>query len=221
MNFFKKHLEKNCKRRDRKGTEAALLIAASKLFALKGYENTRTLEIAKEAGVNEALIGRYFGGKEGLLTAVLLDSSHSESVLCGDENAIQKDAISPCENGCSLMEGLKRFFKTGKEAMKEKESFIRISHSRAFIDEKMSEMVRAKIIEQRLPVMEANLRTYFKNSKLKKDEVTALAMIIASNNFTLNFMGRIIYKMEDEKVDLAISVLAKALNEYIEKRSEA
>lgn len=42
---------------------------------LLGYERTTTRDIAADAGVNIALIGRYFGGKRGLYHAVLESSA--------------------------------------------------------------------------------------------------------------------------------------------------
>lgn len=45
--------------------------SALALFAGKGYENTSTQLIAKEAGVSEALIFKHFGNKEKLLAFVI------------------------------------------------------------------------------------------------------------------------------------------------------
>lgn len=57
--------------RDRRATEGALVRAASALFAQLGYDRATTKAVADAAGYSEALIQRYFGGKEGLLLAVL------------------------------------------------------------------------------------------------------------------------------------------------------
>lgn len=48
----------------------AVLNAAAKLFAMKGYNRTSSLEVAKEAGVAEGTIFRYFKTKEMLLAEV-------------------------------------------------------------------------------------------------------------------------------------------------------
>jgi AcrR family transcriptional regulator len=45
---------------------------AIKMFAEKGYANTSTSEIAKEAGVAEGTIFRHYGTKDNLLLAVIL-----------------------------------------------------------------------------------------------------------------------------------------------------
>ncbi|HEV2364682.1 MAG TPA: TetR family transcriptional regulator [Caulobacteraceae bacterium] len=59
------------RRRDAEATRAAILAAAKRQFANFGYDGAALREIAAEAGVDVALIGRYFGGKEGLFTEAL------------------------------------------------------------------------------------------------------------------------------------------------------
>ena len=80
------------KKRDRAASERALIKAATVLFAAKGFDGTRTLEIAKKAKVNEALITRYFGGKEGLLVAVLEESESKKNASGIDVKAIATDS---------------------------------------------------------------------------------------------------------------------------------
>ncbi|MBD0711640.1 TetR family transcriptional regulator [Streptomyces sp. CBMA291] len=48
-----------------------MLDAARDLFAERGYEAATVRDIAERAGVNQALIFRYFGSKQGLLTKVV------------------------------------------------------------------------------------------------------------------------------------------------------
>jgi AcrR family transcriptional regulator len=57
--------------RDAQATRLALLKAAQRRFAVMGYDRTTTRDVAEDAGVNPALINRYFGGKDGLFEAVL------------------------------------------------------------------------------------------------------------------------------------------------------
>jgi AcrR family transcriptional regulator len=49
-----------------------ILMAAKRLFAYNGYENTSTVAIAREAGTSESQLMKHFGSKRGLL-AVILD----------------------------------------------------------------------------------------------------------------------------------------------------
>jgi AcrR family transcriptional regulator len=56
--------------RDASATREALLCAARTLFAERGYDRTTLRQVADGAGVDAALVARYFGGKEGLYLAV-------------------------------------------------------------------------------------------------------------------------------------------------------
>lgn len=62
------------RKRDAAATRAALLEAAKAQFARAGYEGATLRDIAAAAGADVALVGRYFGGKEGLFTEALKDS---------------------------------------------------------------------------------------------------------------------------------------------------
>ncbi|MEU7182611.1 TetR/AcrR family transcriptional regulator [Streptomyces celluloflavus] len=59
------------RRRDAQGTRLLLLKAASDLFAERGYERATVRDIAARAGVNQALLFRYFGSKKALLGEVM------------------------------------------------------------------------------------------------------------------------------------------------------
>ncbi|MBX6388749.1 MAG: TetR family transcriptional regulator [Frankia sp.] len=59
------------RRRDAERSRAALLDAAAELFAERGYAGTALRAVGQRAGVDAALIARYFGGKDGLYRAVL------------------------------------------------------------------------------------------------------------------------------------------------------
>ncbi len=48
-----------------------ILMAAKRLFAFNGYENTSTVAIAREAGTSESQLMKHFGSKRGLLGVIL------------------------------------------------------------------------------------------------------------------------------------------------------
>jgi len=60
------------KKRDAIATRAAILSAARDRFLRESYASVGLRDIAGDAGVDVALISRYFGGKEGLFRDVLL-----------------------------------------------------------------------------------------------------------------------------------------------------
>lgn len=57
--------------RNAAATRQAMLAAARRHFARESYENVGLREIAAEAGVDPALVARYFGGKEQLFKEAL------------------------------------------------------------------------------------------------------------------------------------------------------
>ncbi|GAA1330038.1 TetR/AcrR family transcriptional regulator [Pseudonocardia xinjiangensis] len=57
------------RRRDRAATHAALLEAAQRRFASEGYDAVSVRDVAADAGVDAALVFRYFGSKAGLFRA--------------------------------------------------------------------------------------------------------------------------------------------------------
>src|SRR5690349_11873420 len=54
------------RRRDRAATRAALLAAARRRFAAHGIDGASVRDVAADAGVDPALIFRYFGSKQAL-----------------------------------------------------------------------------------------------------------------------------------------------------------
>lgn len=53
-------------------TKAALMAAARNLFWARGFSNVSVRDVAAAAGVDVALISRYFGSKQGLFEATLM-----------------------------------------------------------------------------------------------------------------------------------------------------
>ncbi|GAA0480766.1 TetR family transcriptional regulator [Paractinoplanes deccanensis] len=79
------------RRRDATRTRQLLLDVAKRRFARDGYSATTVRDIADEAGVNVALISRYFTSKEGLFEACL---SSAVSELRRDSGEIDIDDVA-------------------------------------------------------------------------------------------------------------------------------
>ena len=69
---------------DRAATRAKLLAAARRQLSAAGYGEVGVRDIAGEAGVNAALVNRYFGSKRALFTEVVGDQFAVSSLLVGD-----------------------------------------------------------------------------------------------------------------------------------------
>jgi len=83
-------------------TKAAILVAARAEFAARGFEGARVDAIAGLAGANKRLLYHYFGNKEELYRAVLLDAY--QEIRTG-ERALSLDQFGPVD----AMDRLVRF----------------------------------------------------------------------------------------------------------------
>jgi len=71
------------RQRDASRTTHALLAAAQELFGQQGYERTTLREIGELAGVDAALIARYFGNKASIYIAALEAEEHTDPNTTG------------------------------------------------------------------------------------------------------------------------------------------
>jgi AcrR family transcriptional regulator len=74
--------------RDAAGSKQALLLAAQSLFGQRGFESTTIREIGDLAGVDAALIARYFGSKADLYIAAVVAEGQ------GDEPDQEFDSLA-------------------------------------------------------------------------------------------------------------------------------
>jgi TetR/AcrR family transcriptional regulator, regulator of cefoperazone and chloramphenicol sensitivity len=88
-------------------TRAALIAAATEVFARSGFEAVGTREIASAAGVHPALIGYHFGGKEGLYLAVFEHIASTMEQRVGPALAgIEAALAEPAEPAAASARGL-------------------------------------------------------------------------------------------------------------------
>jgi AcrR family transcriptional regulator len=72
------------RRRDAAATRSAIFEAATRRFASQGYQCAGVREIAADAGVDAAMVNRYFGSKEGLFTEVVERALDIRYLVGGD-----------------------------------------------------------------------------------------------------------------------------------------
>lgn len=91
--------------RNAAATRAALLEAARARFASLGYDATSLRDVAAAAGVDAALVSRYFGSKDDLFAEVLASLDDDGAWLKGDrESFAGRIAAQMVETDCE--EGL-------------------------------------------------------------------------------------------------------------------
>ncbi len=70
--------------------QASLISAATSLFAANGFTGTTTKQIAKAAGVSEALLFKHFPTKQALYTAILAEKTQYSELREAVEEATKK-----------------------------------------------------------------------------------------------------------------------------------
>lgn len=177
--------------RDKEATKQALLEAAIEVFAEMGYDAATTREIAKRAGISEALIQRYFESKAGLLVAVITGfATHSEG---------ENFATLPYPD--QLKDELLQIILQSCNEHKENANFVRVAVSRAIIDPAVGKQVGANVHEKKIPMLVARLMHYQKIGVISKDQdLTALAFALSALSFTLGFMGPEVFGFDRNRI---------------------
>jgi AcrR family transcriptional regulator len=83
--------------RDSAATRRALLLAAQELFAAVGYDATTVRAVADRAGVNQALLFRYFGNKRGLFQQAV--QSEVLATLAGPQEDLLERSLAAMLSG--------------------------------------------------------------------------------------------------------------------------
>lgn len=127
---------------DRLDTKNKILAIAEGLFADLGFDATSTRLIAKEAGVNIAMLHYYFGGKEGLYVAIL--EKHFT------ENRLRLQNIN--NDNISSFEKLEVFIDSYVDNMKRTRSIQRLMYI------EMSLSLRSKLNDHIIELLSKNLQ---------------------------------------------------------------
>lgn len=176
------------RRRDKAATKRALLAAAVEVFARQGYDGATTKAVAAAAGVNEGLIQRYFGGKAGLLQAVV--------------NGICDERLADCRLaplGDCLKTEIAAFLHHEVANAAANRDFMRVLLSRALVDAALAATLKAQYKESRIPRLVERLRHFKEEGRLDSSvDLQALATTIVTFAFGLGFMQQVVLA-EDPK----------------------
>ncbi|MGA8153626.1 MAG: helix-turn-helix domain-containing protein [Terriglobales bacterium] len=189
------------RKRDRVAKQEALLRAALRLFATKGYESTTTREIAASAGCAEGLIHRYFQGKAGLLAA-LVEYRISKEV--GEMSHGVQPARSPQQEFLQLVDW-------EVERMWENRDFLRVFIPRAIVDPDLAAMMNHAVISVRAKAIRERLKQYPVWQKLPAGELEALAQSVGMLGLVFGFLRPLVLGHERVRAKEMAAVLAKVL----------
>jgi len=178
--------------KDAEATQARLLIAARSQFSILGYERTTMRGIAAEAGVNVALINRYFGSKEELFAhAVAID--------------LRLPNLSDMERSTIGMLLVEHFFRRWEG--RESDDLLRVLIRTASTNEIAADKIRGILKDQILPmVIEVSGHT---NARQR-------ATLIATQILGLAYCRHVL-QLGDDYLDpkVAVSTVGTTLQRYL------
>jgi TetR/AcrR family transcriptional regulator, regulator of cefoperazone and chloramphenicol sensitivity len=165
------------KKRNRAAREDALIAAASKLFASRGYEIATTRDIAAAAGCAEGLIHRYFGGKEGLLLALIKRQVSQEVV-----------DLQTLPLASTMADEVVQLVEWEVEHTWHDREFFKVVIPRALLDPALGHLIDGIGPTQRARAITERLRNFTQCRALPAQEVEALAHFISITSFMFGFM---------------------------------
>ncbi len=171
------------RRRDKEATKQALLSAAGAVFAERGYDAATTREVAQQAGVNEQLIQRYFGGKEGLLLTLIRQFGEAEQRACGE----QPPAASVEAEILGFL--THRLEHTGAAC-----NVSKVALARALCDRSMAEEIRRQFTSTRVPLLRRRLEALRARGLIDgAADLDSAATALSSLSFGLAFVDQLVF----------------------------
>ncbi|MCD6489591.1 MAG: TetR/AcrR family transcriptional regulator [Thermodesulfobacterium sp.] len=182
-------------------TKQRILEAALKLFSQKGYLGTTTKEIAREAGIAEVTLFRYFSSKELLFAEVI----NTYSFLPALKEILGKIKEKPCEKGLKII--AHEFLKM----LESKKDLIKIMHSEMQRYPEKIKKIHEAIIENTITV----LSEYFKTLQ-KKKILREINTVFVARAFLGMFFSYFYGKEIKECLNLKKENLEEVINAYID-----
>jgi TetR/AcrR family transcriptional regulator, regulator of cefoperazone and chloramphenicol sensitivity len=198
------------RRRDRRATTAALRQAAMRVFAARGYDAATTREVAETAGVSEQLIQRYFGGKAGLLLAIMQ--------LYAERDREGAFGVPPA--GDTVQQEISNFLYFHLERERQAADFARVAIYRSIVDAPVAAEVARMFVDSREPFILARLQSLASRGLVRADiDLSAAAHMISTLSFALAFTDQIVFGRSLETLHQTIETTAQVLAQGLTTRT--
>jgi AcrR family transcriptional regulator len=187
------------RRRDKEATKRALLAAGVQVFAERGYDAATTREVAQAAGVNEQLIQRYFGGKGGLLLAIIERFGEEERRCCA--------MPPPCDG---VEAEIKGFLDFHLERACEVGDVSKIALHRSLCDPAVAREIGRQFGETRVPLLRQRLEVLRGRGLIGQGaDLEAAATALSSLSFGLAFVDQLVFGADCERLRRVTRHVAK------------
>jgi len=175
--------------RDKDARMRAMIDSAVTLFADEGYSSVSTRRIAEAAGCSETLLFRYFGGKHGLLRAIL------QNMSSGNE------APGPVPDDYQdLADFLEAYLLTMFGHMKQQSARLKVITSAIIGDAELSSEFEA-MHDAEVARLESSLRRYQQRGQIAPDiDLTSTAATIEQAGYSVGLFMQNVYGKSDKEI---------------------
>lgn len=177
------------KKRDRCVTEERLIRAGTEVFSTFGFDAATTKMISQKSNVNESLIMRYFGGKEGLLLEIIkrfFDEHHTTPLPYPPQESLEAELIKYTHHVVSKSH--------------ENRAIFRIMLLRASVDAKLRKSVQSFIAPDGDPALEERLKDLRTKGKIPAHVPNLILHMVTFEKLSAIFISEIMFEAEKQKV---------------------
>lgn len=172
---------------DKAGRQAALLDAATEEFAAHGYDAATTRGVAVRAGCSEGLIHRYFGGKRGLLLAVLERRAA----------ALEATYVAEFPRTGDLEGDIRQLFALNLRTSWESREAMRVNVAQAAIDREVGLQIATLFNDVRVRMIRERLAEHAAAGRIAPGaDLEAAAQGISAAGFSMGFFGQVVFEMD-------------------------
>jgi AcrR family transcriptional regulator len=190
--------------------QRCLIDAATQIFAEKGYDVATTREVAERAECSEGLIHRYFGGKSGLLMAIL--ERKADSAMDTSAEVMPEQADLAAEIHQMLMWPVQAYW--------DERDFMRVCVARSVVDADVGRLIGDRLNGSRVRFFAGRLRTHQRAGRIRADvDVDAVALALSGLSFSAGFFVQVVFEMNRHDVRQVVRHTAEIMTRGIESET--
>ena len=195
---------------DKDQRQRGLIDAATQTFAEKGFDAATTREVAERAGCSEGLIHRYFGGKSGLLMAILERKA----------DAVMDTSTASMPEQADLGADIHQMLMLPVQAYWEERDFMRVCVARSVVDADVGRLIGDRLNGSRVRFFAGRLRTHQRAGRVRADvDVEAAALALSGISFSAGFFVQVVFEMNRDDVRQMVRHTAEIITRGIESDS--
>jgi len=183
------------RQRNRAESERALIDYAEKLFASCGFAETTTAQVAAAAGCAEGLIHKYFGGKQGLLLAVIRREVSREVI------DLSKQPLQ-----AALHDEIIKLMSFEIDHIAQRSEAVKVLLRQALVDSRFAQQMLDRVPYYRAARIEHRLRNYVSDGQLLGEQISVLSDAIVALTFMFGFLRPAFGENRDAQKRVALNI---------------